>query len=33
MELVFTPSSGGFRGFTMPMDVLPGQTREVRVNL
>jgi prepilin-type N-terminal cleavage/methylation domain-containing protein len=33
MEVVFTPSSGGFRGFTMPMDVLPGQTREVRVNL
>jgi prepilin-type N-terminal cleavage/methylation domain-containing protein len=34
MELVFTPTgAGAFRGFTLPMDLLPGQTREVRVSL
>lgn len=33
MELRFTPTSGAFKTFTIPMDLLPGQTREVQVSL
>jgi hypothetical protein len=33
MELVFRPREGGFEPFTLPMDLLPGQTREVEVRL
>jgi prepilin-type N-terminal cleavage/methylation domain-containing protein len=33
MELVFAPRQQGFKPFTIPMDLLPGLTREVQVSL
>ena len=33
MQLEFTPTTGAFKAFVLPMDLLPGQTREVTVKL
>ena len=33
MELIFSPDGRAFRPLSMPMDLLPGETREVRVTL
>lgn len=33
MQLEFTPTTGGFKAFAVPMDLLPGQTRDVEVRL
>jgi hypothetical protein len=33
LQLEFTPTTGAFKPFLLPMDLLPGQTREVEVKL